>query len=120
MRAIIKKYELKEYVASKGANKGQKFRILKVTVETKDDKGVVKTYHGSLGEQYAKDYFAYCGVKTVDTIGKECDVSLQRRTYTDGDGNEHRITEIKFFNLLDDNGNAIIKPKDNSSLDIKF
>lgn len=121
MKATIKKIELKEFTAKRGENAGKKFKKLVITCDVRvDDKGVIKTYKASLSEAYAKKYFEFCGKKTRDVIGEECEVSLQKREYTDGEGLKRQLTEIRFFNLLNEDGQAIIMPKDEEATPINW
>lgn len=65
---------------------------------TKED-GSKELVHGSFSEQYARDYFTFCNVKTKDLVGKEVEV----------------VMEIKFMNVLDSDGKPIRMPKRNSN-----
>lgn len=109
MRGIIKKFELR---TCETKDKKNKFKLLEFVVDVKiNDKGDIKTLKGSYGEEYARKYFAFCGVKTKDLIGKEVEVSLAKREY-EKEGERRTINYIKYMNVLDENGEAIYMPKD--------
>lgn len=109
MKATLKKIELKELKTKDG----KKFNKVEFTCDVKiDDKGTIKTLKGNYSEDYAKRYFKYCGVLTKDLIGKEVDVILAKRVYSNDKGEERTITFIRFLNVLDAEGNAIIMPKE--------
>lgn len=116
MKAILKKVEVKEYKGEK--SKFKKF-VFTCDVEV-NSKGEIRTLKGSYNYDFAKRYFEYCGVKTKDAIGKEVSVSIGKRAFEDSEGNNRVYTYIKYMNLLDNNGEAIIMKKeddDNSELD---
>ena len=109
MRGIVKKFELR---TCETKDKKNKFRLLEFVVDVKiNDKGDIKTLKGSYGEEYARKYLGYCGVKTKDLIGKEVEVSLAKREY-EKEGERRTINYIKYMNVLDENGKAIYMPKD--------
>ena len=106
MKATIKKYVLR---TCKGANGS--FQVLDIFVDVVNDKNEVRTYRGQMGAEYAKKYFAYCGVTTKATIGQPCEISLVKEQYTTKDGEQRQVTKIKYFNLLDENNKPIIMYK---------
>lgn len=109
MRGIVKKFELR---TCETKDKKNKFKLLEFVVDVKiNDKGDIKTLKGSYGEEYARKYLAFCGVKTKDLIGKEVEVSLAKREY-EKDGERRTINYIKYMNVLDENGEPIYMPKD--------
>lgn len=109
MKGTLKRIEIKEYETKDK----KKFKKVEFTCDVKiDDKGSIKTYKGSYSVEFAKKYFEYCDVKTKDLIGKQVECILGKRSYERKDGEEVTITYIKFLNVLDENGNAIIMPKD--------
>ena len=111
MKGILKKVEIKEY-QTKDGKKFKKFEfVCDVKVSDKD----IKTYRGSYGVDFAKAYFEYCDVKTKDLIGKTVDCVLSKRSYMKDD-KEVVTTYIKFLNVLDKDGNAIIMPKDDTTV----
>ena len=90
MKAILREVKLVECKNSTGA----KFRLVEFKADVKiNDKGDVKTLKGSYGEEFAKKYFTYCGVKTKDLIGKEVECVLAKRSY-EKDGVKKFIPEI--------------------------
>lgn len=112
MIGIIKKFELKQFETQDG----KKFKKLVATIDVKlNDSGDIKTVKGSLSEEYARKYFNYCGVTTKDLVGQNVDVTLAKRAYTDDEGNERQVTYAKFINVLNDEGHAIIMPKDDAT-----
>ena len=112
MIGIIKKFELKQFEKKDG----KKFKKLVATIDIKlNERGDIKTVKGSLSEDYARKYFKYCGVTTKDLVGKNVDVTLAKRAYTDDEGNERQVTYAKFINVLNDEVHAIIMPKDDAT-----
>lgn len=116
MEAVLRKVQLNTYEIKKGENKGKKFKKLDFTVDVLVDpkKGEVKTRSGSMSEDYARRYFAYCNTTTAETIGKTVNVVLAKRQY-EVDGEKRTIEYVKYLNLLDENGNPIIMPKSDAS-----
>ena len=70
-------------------------------------------------EEFAKKYFTYCGIKTKDLIGKEVECVLAKRSY-EKDGEARVVNYIKYLNVLDENGNAIYLPKEDTNSEIDF
>lgn len=116
MRGKLLKVELKTCEVKKGENKGKKFKVLDFEVEVvlNEEKGEVRTLRGSMSEEYARKYFKYCGRSTREALGEEVEVITRKRKYEKG-GEERTITEVKFLNLLDDEGKAIIMPKEGAT-----
>ena len=113
MKAILKKIELKEFKTKKK----KKFNKVEFTCDVKvNDKGDIKTYKGSYNEQFARDYFAFCGVKTKDLVGKEVDVALAKREY-ESNGETKVINYIKFLNVLNEEKQPIFMKKDKTEID---
>ena len=112
MKAILREVKLIECKNSTGA----KFRLVEFKADVKiNDKGDIKTLKGSYGEEFAKKYFTYCGVKTKDLIGKE----VAKRSY-EKDGESRVVSYIKYLNVLDKEGNPIYLPKDNEDSELDF
>ena len=109
MNAVLKKVALNTYEIKKGDNKGKKFKKLDFTVDVlvNAEKGEVKTRSGSMSEDYAKRYFAFCNTTTTEQIGKEVEVVLAKRQY-EKDGEKRTIEYVKFLNILDEDGKPII------------
>ena len=115
MKGILKKVELKEFKAQSGA----KFKKLCFVCDVIDDKKEVKTLKGDFSEDFARKYFKYCNVKTKDLIGKEVECVIAKKSF-ESDGETKTFNYIKFMNVLNEDGKAIIMPKDedgNSELD---
>lgn len=112
MEAVLRNVSLNTYEIKKGENKGKKFKKLDFTVDVLVDakKGEIKTRTGSMSEDYAKRYFAYCGTTTQKAIGKTVDVILAKRQY-EKDGEKRTFEYVKFLNLLNESGEPIIMPK---------
>lgn len=70
-----------------------------------------KDLPGANGRGIREKYFEHCGVKTKDTIGTPCEISLVKEQYTTKDGEQRQVTKIKYFNLLDENNKPIIMYK---------
>lgn len=114
MKGIVKKIELKECQTK---DKKNKFRVLEFTCDvTLNDKGEIKTLRGSWGEEYAKKYLAYLGMKSKELIGKEVDCTIAKRQY-EKEGETRTINFIKYMNLIDKDGNPIYLPKEEEDLD---
>lgn len=113
MEAVLRKIALKKCEVKKGERKGQKFNVIDFECEVLVDanKGEVKTRKGSMSEDYAKRYFAYCNTTTEEALNKPVDVVLAKRKYENKDGEERTIEFIKFMNLLNEDGSPIIMPK---------
>ena len=116
LKAKLIKIEKKELKTKDG----RKFTKIEFTCDVVlNDKGEVKTYKGDYSEDYARKYFAYCNTTTRDVIGKEVDVSIAKRSYQH-EGETRYVTFIKWLNLLDENGNVIRMPSENSSEVLDF
>ena len=116
MKGILK--EIKK-VECKAKN-GSKFTKIEFICDVKvNDKGDVKTLRGSYGEDFARKYFAFCNVKTKDLVGKEVGCTLSKRQY-ENNGERRIISYIKYLNILDKEGNAILIPKEDSGEDLDF
>lgn len=114
MKGIVKKIELKECQTK---DKKNKFKLLEFTCDIKiNDKGEIKTMRGSWGEDYAKKYLAFCGLKSKQLIGMEVDCTIAKREY-EKEGETRTINFIKFMNILDSEGNPIYLPKDDEEID---
>lgn len=113
MKAKLIKIEKKELKTKDG----KKFTKVEFTCDVVlNDKGDIKTYKGAYSEEFARKYFAYCNVKTKDLVGKQVDVSLAKRSY-EHNGETKTISYIKFLNCLNENGEPIFLPKENTDLD---
>lgn len=116
MKGILREVKLIECKNEAGA----KFKLFEFKADVKiNDKGDVKTLRGSYGEEFAKKYFTYCGVKTKDLIGKEVECVLAKRSY-EKDGESRVVNYIKYLNVLDENGKAIYLPKEDTNTEIDF
>ena len=114
MKGILRKIEKKEFKT----REGKKFAKIEFTCDViVDDKGTIKTRRGSYSEEFARKYFKFCGVETKDVIGQDVECVLAKRAYTDGEGNERIVEFIRFLNLLDKDGKAIVMPKEENSID---
>lgn len=111
MKGILKSVELKEFEAKDTKKKFKKL-VFKVDVLMNDKDKSVKTYTGSYGEQFARDYFAFCNVKTKDLIGKEVGVVLAKKQMTTAEGETRVIQYVKYLNVLDAEGKEIVYNKD--------
>lgn len=117
MKGILKSIEKKEFKT----REGRKFEKVVITCDVMlgNKANDVRTYNGSLGIDYAKKYFEFAGVKSKELVGKEVGIVLAKRAYQDSEGNNKTYEYIKYINILDAQGNAIVMPseKTNSSLD---
>lgn len=116
MKGILKTITKKEFKTQKGS----KFTKVEFTCDVKiNEQGDVKTLKGSYGEDFARKYFTFCGVKTKDLIGKEVEVTTAKKSY-EVDGEMRTYNYIKFLNVIGEDGKAIYLPKDNADDDIDF
>lgn len=116
MKGTLKKIELREFTTKDKRN----FKKVEFTCDVNiDEKGTIKTLKGSYSEDYAKKYFAYCGVKTKDLIGQQVDCVISKRAYENDKGEQRIINFIRFLNVLDKEGNPILMPKE-SQEDLDF
>ena len=116
MKGILREVKLIECKNEAGA----KFKLFEFKADVKiNDKGDVKTLKGSYGEEFAKKYFTYCGVKTKDLIGKEVEVVVAKRSY-EKDGETRVVNYIKYLNVLDSEGKPIYLPKDDEESELDF
>lgn len=115
MLGKVKKIELKEFKTKEG----KKFKKLEITCDvTIDDKGSIKTLKCAYSEEFARKYLAYCETTTKDLIGQQVECVVAKRKYENDKGEEKVVSFIRFVNILDEDGNAIIMPKDDAqSLD---
>lgn len=105
MKATIKRVYMKHITTQTG----KKFD--KVLIECDcivDDRGTLKTYKSEMSTDYAKKYFAHCGLTSKQLPGMPCEVTLRRRAFTGKDGKPGACTEIRYLNMLDSEGNPII------------
>ena len=110
MKGKLKKIELKEFKTKDGK---KTFKKVEFTCDVFiDDKGIIKTLKGSYSEDFARRYFAFCGVKSKDLIGKDVECVISKRAYENDKGEERAVNFIRFLNVLDHEGNPIIMPKD--------
>ena len=124
MRGILKKVNVVEIV-KKDKTKFKKLNY-EVDVVIDTEKKEIKTYKGDMSIDYAKDYVEFCVnelndekvKKLKDFVGKEVDVTLAKRMYTNKDGEERVYNYIKFLNFIDKDGNPIFKNK--KVIDIDF
>lgn len=105
MKAIIRKVELKHI----NTEEGKKFDKIEIQCDVFIDDKNVRSRRASMSVDYAKKYFAHCGLSSADLPGKVCEVILRKRHYTDKNTGEMRMyEEIKYLNMLDENGDPII------------
>ena len=124
MKGILKKVNVVEIV-KKDKTKFKKLNY-EVDVVIDTEKKEIKTYKGDMSIDYAKDYVEFCVnelndekvKKLKDFVGKEVDVTLAKRMYTNKDGEERVYNYIKFLNFIDKDGNPIFKNK--KVIDIDF
>lgn len=110
MKGTLKKIELKELKTKDG----KKFNKVEFTVDVvvEESKGIIQTLKGNYSEDFAKKYFKFAGVKTSELINKEVGVVLAKKVYENDKGEKRTLTFIRFLNVLDADGNAIIMPKE--------
>ena len=109
MKAIIRSVELKHI----NTKDNKKFDRIEITCDVFVDEKNVRTRKASMSVDYAKKYFAYCGLTSADLPGKICDATLRKRPYTSKDTGELRtIEEIRYLNMLDDDGDPLIMRKE--------
>lgn len=104
MRAILKTVTFKDCVTKDN----KKFKVVNYTVDvTNEDTNEVKTYRGSMSCDYGKKYFEKCGYTSKSAIGCVVDVTLRKRAYTTKEGEQRVVTEVKYMNFIDTNGEKI-------------
>ena len=124
MRGILKKVDVVEIV-KKDKTKFKKLNY-EVDVIIDAEKKEVKTYKGDMSIDYAKEYVEFCvneindeKVKKIkDFVGKEVEVTLAKRIYTNKYGEERVYNYIKFLNFINKDGNPIFRNK--KVIDIDF
>lgn len=106
MKGTVKKFEVRECTT----RDKKKFKVIDFTVDVlvDEEKRLIKTLKGTMSEEYARKYFAHCGVKTKDLIGANVEVVVSKRQYDNANGETRTIQFIKYLNVLDIDGNAII------------
>lgn len=113
MLGTLKKIEMIECQTKDGK---KKFKKVEFTCDVKiDDKGNIKTLKGSYSEEFARKYFNYCNVKTKDIIGKEVECITAKREWENDKGEKRITTFIRFINILNEEGNPIIMPKEGTT-----
>ena len=117
MNGILKSIKLRKVMLKDGKS----FDVIDFVVDviTDEAKQEVKTYKGNMSVEYAKKYFAFAKTTTKDQIGKEVGVVLAKRMY-EKDGEQRTVTYIKYLNLLDEDGKAIIMNKKESDDALDF
>ena len=117
MKGILKSIKLRNVKTKDGKD----FSVIDYVVDviTDEAKQEVKTYKGNMSVEYAKKYFAFAGTTTKDQIGKEVEVVLSKRIW-EKDGEQRTVTFIKYLNLLDEDGEAIIMNKKDSDDALDF
>lgn len=116
MKAYIRKIYMKNVVAKNGT----KFDKVVIECDCVDENSRVKTRVAEMSKEYAIKYFNYCGVSSAEAIGKQCEVTLQRRMFEDKNGEMRTFESIKYLNLLNDEGERIIMAKDETKQDLPF
>ena len=113
MKATVKNFKIRKV----DTKDGKQFEMLDYTCDVQiNDKGEIKTLKGSMSTEYARKYFAYCGVKTTELINKTVDVVVSKRKYENANGEERTTTFIKYLNVLNTDGSPIVMPKDSNPI----
>lgn len=115
MEGIVKSFKLRN-VKTKD-NKEFKTLDYVCDVVVNEEKGEIKTLKGSMSAEYARKYFAFCGVKTADLVNKKVNVVISKRKYENSNGEERTVNFIKYLNVLDEEGNPIIISKEENNID---
>lgn len=118
MKAIVKKIYPREITTADG----RQFKkiVFECAVEV-DDHRTVRTYRAEMSPEYVVKYFKeYCGITSAELIGQTVEVTLRQRNYTNKNGEERTITEIRYLNLLDAVGEPIIMPRDDAPANVGF
>lgn len=116
MKAIIRKVYMK-HVETKA---GKKFDKVCIECDVIMADSTVRTRTAEMSVDYAKKYFAYCGYTSAELIGKECDVTMQKRAFDDANGVTRTFEEIKYLNMLDPETGERIIMREKASSDLPF
>lgn len=110
MKATIKRVSMKT-VEVKAT--GVKFDKVVITCDVHlPDSDRVLTKNAEMSVDWAKKYFGYCGLSSRDLPGMPCEVTMQKRAFTNQDGIDCTVNEIKYLNMLDADGKPIILRKE--------
>ena len=106
---VITAIELKEY--TKKDNK-TKFEVFKVSVRINGEKQGLKDLKATFSKEYGLKYFRdFCKVTSRELIGKPCKCTVIKKAFTVEEEDEVKevfCNEIKYLNLVDSEGNALI------------
>lgn len=106
MKAIIKNIA-KKTITTKDGRKFDKI-VISADVVINDKNGEVRTYKSEMSVDYAKRYFAFCGLSSKELPGRECDVTLRKREFQTKEGETRYVTEIKYLNMIGADGLPVI------------
>lgn len=106
MKAIVRKIELKEY----RTKEGRSFNKCNIICDVPKEKGEIKTLKASYNVDYIKKYLQYCNTTTKALLNQNVEVTLSKGSYTSKEGVLKTYEFIKYLNVLDENGKAIIMP----------
>lgn len=111
MKAIIRQVSMKTV----NCKDGRTFNKIAIRCDVVKEEDKVFSRTAEMSVDYAKKYFAHCGLSSSDLPGKVCDVTLQKRMFKDANGNDRVIESIKYLNMLDEDGKPIILRKEADS-----
>ena len=118
---VITNIELKEY--SKKDDKKTKFEVFKISVRVNGEKQGLKDLKATFSKEYGLKYFRdFCKLASRDLIGKSCKCTVIKKSFLQEDENDnsHEVfcNEIKYLNLLDENGKPMIMADSENKKDL--
>ncbi len=105
LNAVIMSVEKKDY----STKDGRSFSKILFSVVAEGERTALK---GSMSVEYATKYFNFCGVKGSELVGKPCYVSVRDEVFLNKAGDPCTARKIRFLNLIDEDGNRLLLPRD--------
>ncbi len=118
---VITNIELKEF--AKKDDKKTKFEVFRISVRVNGDKQGLKDLKATFSKEYGLKYFRdFCKLSSKDLIGKPCKCTVIKKSFLQEDENDNSkeifCNEIKYLNLVDEQGNAIIMTENENKKDL--
>lgn len=93
--------------------KPKTFEIIKISVRVNCGESGLKDLNARLSKDYAIKYFKeFLGLSSKELINKECVCTIIRKEFTTSNGDSAICNEVKFINLINEKGEAIIMPSE--------
>ncbi len=112
MKAKVKSINVETFKTKDGKKEFKK-AVYVCDVTINEATGEVKTLKGNASVEYFKKYLQYCNVQAKELPGKLVDVVVSKRAYTNDKGEERIYSQIKYLNILNEEGKPIIMPNEN-------